>query len=85
MQVDEAVQYLITQFNGREITNMPTDAQIKFFDKLLEEKDFGAADIAALKQQFAGLNKVSASVWIEKGIGLPKRDESTDVVVPPAF
>lgn len=65
---------------------MVTDAQINFFQKLLEEKDFGAgSDPAALLEQFKALNKKSASVWIEKAMSLPKRDDSNDPIVAPTF
>lgn len=64
---------------------MVTEAQINFFQKLLEEKDFGQADLGSLAGQFATLNKKSASVWIEKAMALPKRDESNEQVTEPAF
>jgi hypothetical protein len=64
---------------------MVTEAQINFFHKLLEEKDFGAADVNSLAAQFATLNKKSASIWIEKALALPKRDDTNDPVVTPAF
>lgn len=70
---------------GREIVMKPSDAQVKFFDKLLEEKDFGDTNTVELRTSFAGLNQKSASVWIERAISLPKRDESGEEVVAPTF
>lgn len=64
---------------------MVTQAQIDFFQKLLEEKDFGDKNAAELLTQFQTLNKKSASVWIEKAMALPKRDESNDPVIQPTF
>jgi hypothetical protein len=64
---------------------MVSDAQKAFFKKLLEEKDFGDKNIAELEGQFAQLNKKSASVWIEKAMALPKRDESNDPITAPTF
>lgn len=64
---------------------MVSDAQIKFFEKLLNEKDFGDKDPAVLRTEFAALNQKSASVWIEKAISLPKRDDSKDPIVAPSF
>jgi hypothetical protein len=62
-----------------------TQAQIQFFQKLLEEKDFGQADLGTLAGQFATLNKKSASIWIEKAMQLPKVNEATEEIVAPAF
>lgn len=59
--------------------------QIKFFDNLLEVKEFGAADKAALKTQFASLNKASASEWIDKAVKLPDEGEENETVTAPAF
>lgn len=64
---------------------MVTDAQVKFFDKLIEEKEFGDIDIPTLKAEFAGLNKKSGSAWIDKAMTLPKRDESHEVITGPSF
>jgi hypothetical protein len=64
---------------------MATEAQVKFFDKLLEEKEFGNADLTGLRQQFSELNKKSASAWIEKAMNLPKRDETHDPITSPTF
>ena len=71
---------------GQEMHNMVSDAQIKFFAKLLEEKDFGPkADTDKLRKEFSELNSKSASLWIEKAIALPKRDDSTDPITAPTF
>lgn len=70
---------------GREITQMVSDAQVKFFDKLLDEKDFGDVDTTKLREQFGTLNQKSGSLWIERAIALPKRDESGEAVVEPSF
>lgn len=64
---------------------MVTQAQIQFFDKLLEEKSFGDKDPQLLKAQFAGLNKKSGSAWIEAAMKLPKLDEGDETVTAPAF
>jgi hypothetical protein len=61
-----------------------TESQIVFFNKLLEEKEFGM-DTAVLREQFSQLNKKSGSQWIEKALGLPKVDESKEETVPPPF
>jgi len=60
--------------------------QIKFFDNLLEVKEFPAgSDKATLKTQFAGLNKASASEWIDKAVKLPDEGEENEAVTAPAF
>ena len=64
---------------------MVTQAQIQFFSKLLEEKDFGGKDRTALAEEFLTLNKRSASAWIERALQLPKLDESNEEVRAPAF
>lgn len=64
---------------------MVSKSQLDFFDKLLEEKDFGEQDKVKLKEAFAQLNKKSASAWIEKAIGLPKIDESGEALEPAPF
>lgn len=64
---------------------MATQKQIEFFDKLTEERDFGDSDVADLRIQFPDLNDSSASSWIEKAIGLPKRDSTVGNDVPPPF
>lgn len=66
---------------------MPSQAQIEFFDQLLNEKDFGPkVKIATLAQEFSQLDKRSASAWIEKAINLPKKAESDQPeIVAPSF
>lgn len=65
---------------------MPTGSQIEFFDRLLEEKDFGPkSNIIKIAEEFSTLNKKSASAWIEKALSLPKKDESEEAVVAPSF
>lgn len=72
--------------NRQEIHSMVTEAQIKFFDKLLEEKDFGSkTDTDKLRKEFSDLNSKSASLWIERAIALPKRDDSADPITQPSF
>lgn len=74
------------QRNGQEITSMVSDAQIKFFDKLLEEKDFGPkVDKEKLRKEFSTLSSKSASLWIERAMALSKRDDSNDPIVEPSF
>lgn len=63
----------------------PTDAQVRFFNQLLDEKDFGDSNTDTLRDEFSQLNKQSARVWIERAINLPKRDESGEEVVAPTF
>lgn len=58
--------------------------QIELFEKLTREKQFPqGSDLAALIQQFKGLDSASGSDWIEKGLGLPDLGEVPKV--PPAF
>lgn len=68
---------------------MVTQAQIRFFDQLLEERDFGAKtkkDVDQLRESFAQLDKRSASVWIEKALGLPKVEAPEQAeIIQPAF
>lgn len=68
---------------------MVTQAQIRFFDQLLEERNFGSddpAEIKTLRESFAKLDKRSASLWIEKGLTLPKREEPIErELIQPAF
>jgi hypothetical protein len=68
---------------------MPTpvsDAQVRFFEQLLGEKDFGTANTQQLHDQFVSLDKRSASGWIEKAMALPKSAELEGAqLVPPAF
>lgn len=74
------------QENGQEINSMVSDAQIAFFDKLLDEKEFGPkTDKDKLRKEFAQLNSKSGSLWIERAMKLPKRDDSTDPIVEPTF
>jgi hypothetical protein len=67
---------------------MPSDAQIKFFDKLLEEKDFSGGTVTdpdTLKKAFSQLNIKSASAWIDAAMKLPKRDETDEPLVEAPF
>lgn len=59
---------------------MATAAQIKFFENLTSDRDFGDKDIIALRQQFAAIPDASASAWIDKAMALPRKGE-----VPPPF
>jgi hypothetical protein len=78
-------------FDGVEITYTggiimdASESQVKFFDKLLEEKDFGDQDVKNLKETFGQLNKKSASDWIEKALKLPKVDDSDEQAIAPPF
>jgi len=68
----------------------PSQAQIDFFMKLTEERDFGMnkKELDAIIKKFAELNQKSASAWIEKAMELPKADPSRKEVVevtPPPF
>lgn len=65
---------------------MVSDAQVKFFTKLLGEKEFPeGTDTESLLEEFEELNSKSASLWIEKAMSLGKRDESNDPVIQPSF
>lgn len=66
-------------------SKMVSDAQIKFFDKLLSEKDFGDNDVETLRENFAKLNQKSGSTWIESALQLPKLDESKEEITPAPF
>lgn len=52
--------------------------QINFFDELLNEKQFpeDGPSNDELREQFAALSKKNGSEWIERAIGLPKKDDS---------
>jgi len=64
----------------------PSTAQLNFFDKLLDEKQFpDKSNIDDLRKKFADLNQKSASAWIESAIQLPKLDESGEAVTPAPF
>ncbi len=64
----------------------PSLAQINFFDKLLDEKQFpDKTDIEKLRKQFSEINQKSASAWIEAAVALPKRDESGESITPAPF
>jgi len=60
-------------------------AQSEFFDKLLNERDFGDKNVAELSEKFSNLNDRSASDWIQSALALPKRDGSTGNTEPPPF
>ena len=64
-----------------------TTKQIAFFDTLLEEKQFpdGGPDEATLRSQFAGLNKKSASEWINKAMELPEKGTVEEGITTPPF
>ena len=64
---------------------MATKAQAEFFDKLLNEREFGDKDIAKLSEQFSTLTDKAASDWIERALSLPKRDGSVGKDSPPPF
>lgn len=89
LEEEKIVQQFIKEFDAQEINEqgvkMVSDAQIKFFEKLLGEKDFGDKDTGELREAFQKLNQKSGSVWIEAAIALPKRDESTEEVTPAPF
>ena len=96
LQARENEHKLIEAFDARvvaeydnkrqECSIMVSDAQVKFFDKLLEEKEFGPkVDKDKLRKGFAELNQKSGSLWIERAMALPKRDDSTDPIVEPSF
>lgn len=60
-------------------------AQVQFFNKLLEEKDFGDKDKDTLRGEFVKLNVKSASAWIDAAMKLPKIDEADEPLVSPSF
>ena len=64
---------------------MATKAQGEFFDKLLNEREFGNKDIAKLSEQFSTLTDKAASDWIKRALSLPKRDGSVGKDSPPPF
>lgn len=65
---------------------MVSDAQVKFFIKLLGEKEFPeGTDKDSVLREFEQLNSKSASLWIEKAMSLGKRDESSDPITQPSF
>lgn len=64
---------------------MSTLRQIDFFINLLDDRAFPPeTPIETLLERFKTLDDKSASVWIEKAIKLPKRDEPTAIDVVPA-
>lgn len=74
----------------------PSQAQINFFQKLTEEKEFPTPEdfipkqknetyLDSLRARFSDLNQKSASAWIEAAMALPKIDESGEKVVPAPF
>ncbi len=65
---------------------MVSEAQVRFFKKLLEEKDFGDQNPEVLLTAFEELPNVkSGSAWIDKAMTLPKRDETDEPTVAPTF
>lgn len=66
---------------------MASSKQIQFFDNLLDEKQFPpGSDLAALRTQFAGLDKSNGSDWIEKALKLPdKGEDAAEPQVPAPF
>lgn len=52
-----------------------SDAQVRFFEQLLSEKDFGDIMVEDIRDQFVQLDKRSASAWIERAMNLPKAPE----------
>lgn len=64
---------------------MATEAQITFFDQLLDEKDFGDKDRKALAKDFADLNIRSASAWIDRAMALPRVPVGSQDLTEPAF
>jgi len=60
---------------------MATEAQIRFFDNLLGDREFPpGTDKTQLRSQFAHIPDASASKWIDKAMALPRAGE-----VPPPF
>lgn len=65
---------------------MASSKQIQFFDNLLDEKQFPpGTDTAALRAQFATLDKSNASAWVEKALNLPDKGEEASEAVPPPY
>jgi hypothetical protein len=65
---------------------MASQAQIKFFDQCLEEREFPTGqDPNSLRTQFAPLSTNAASEWIDKALKLPKKDAATGDNSPPPF
>jgi hypothetical protein len=63
-----------------------SDAQVRFFEQLLSEKDFGDVDQEVVRDQFVQLDKRSASAWIERAMALPKATELEGAqLVAPTF
>jgi hypothetical protein len=66
----------------------PTPEQLEFFMRLCEEKDFDVDDkgMEKIQNEFAKLDKRSASAWIERALSLPKRREAEGAqIVQPSF
>lgn len=58
----------------------PTPKQSTLFSELLDRKQFPAKPGAeALKGQFAGLSRKSASEWIDKALALPNVTDADDI------
>lgn len=64
-----------------------SNAQKEFWEKLLSEKEFppNSPDIDTLRNQFAGLNKKSASEWIDRALKLPDKGSEDESLQPPPF
>jgi len=65
---------------------MPSPAQVKFFDNLLEGREFPPkSKVDELREQFAELSDASASTWIEAALKLPKRSDGGVSTTPAPF
>jgi hypothetical protein len=65
---------------------MPSPAQLKFFDNLLEGREFPPKKkVDELREQFAELDDTSASAWIEAALKLPKRSDGGVISTPAPF
>jgi hypothetical protein len=67
---------------------MASERQVSFFNNLLEDREFptDGPSVGDLRTRFSTLDQDSASQWIEKAMGLPKRGATPpDQQVAPPF
>lgn len=67
---------------------MASERQITFFNNLLDDREFPAGSPSAedMRTKFRDLDQDSASQWIEKAMGLPKKGATPpDQQVAPPF